>query len=57
MLKGCKVEPSLSGAKPQDRMQFERLGYYCVDNDSTPAALLFNRAVTLRDSWARIEKS
>ncbi len=57
MLKGCKVEPNLSGAKPQDRMQFERLGYFCVDNDSTPAGLLFNRAVTLRDTWAKIEKS
>ena len=57
VLKGCKVEPSLGSARPQDRVQFERLGYFCVDNDSTQARLLFNRAVTLRDTWAKIEKT
>jgi glutaminyl-tRNA synthetase len=56
-LKGCKVEPGLVAAKPQDRMQFERLGYFCVDSGAKPGQLLFNRAVTLRDTWAKIEKS
>jgi len=53
----CKVEPSLATAKPQDRFQFERLGYFCVDDDAKEGALVFNRAVTLRDTWAKIEKS
>jgi glutaminyl-tRNA synthetase len=57
VLKGCKVEPSLASVRPQDRMQFERTGYFCVDYGSTPAGLVFNRAVTLRDTWAKIEKS
>jgi glutaminyl-tRNA synthetase len=57
MLKGCKLEPSLSSAKPQDRFQFERLGYFCVDDGSASSALVFNRAVTLRDTWAKIEKA
>jgi glutaminyl-tRNA synthetase len=57
VVQGCKVEPSLATARPQDRVQFERLGYFCVDNDSKPGALVFNRAVTLRDTWAKIEKS
>jgi glutaminyl-tRNA synthetase len=57
VLKGCKVEPSLASVRPQDRMQFERTGYFCVDHSSTPAGLVFNRAVTLRDTWAKIEKS
>jgi glutaminyl-tRNA synthetase len=56
-LRGCKVEPGLANAKPQDRMQFERLGYFCVDNDMKPGQLLFNRAVTLRDTWAKIQKT
>jgi len=56
-LGSCRVEPSLAGAKPGARYQFERLGYFCVDSvDSTPEALVFNRTVTLRDSWARIDK-
>ncbi len=50
------VEPGLSTAQPGDRFQFERLGYFCVDPDSTPDALVFNRTVTLRDTWARIQK-
>ncbi len=56
VLEGCKVEPSLKGAKELDRYQFERLGYFCVDKDSTPDKLVFNRTVTLRDQWARIQK-
>lgn len=57
VLKGCKVEPTLATAKPQDRFQFERMGYFCVDNDSRKSNLVFNRTVTLRDTWAKIEKS
>ncbi len=52
------VEPSLSGAAPGSRYQFERLGYFCVDSeDSSDQALIFNRTVTLRDTWARIQKA
>jgi glutaminyl-tRNA synthetase len=51
------VEPSVKNAKPLDRYQFERLGYFCVDADSNENALVFNRTVTLRDTWAKIEKS
>ena len=53
---GAMVEPGLAGARPGDKYQFERLGYFCVDPDSTPAALVFNRTVSLKDTWARIEK-
>ncbi len=53
---GCKVERSLANAKPQDRFQFERLGYFCVGEVSQPDNLVFNRTVTLRDTWAKIEK-
>jgi len=53
----CLVEPSLAGAAPGQRFQFERLGYFCVDPDSAPGRLVFNRTVTLRDSWAKIEKA
>ena len=56
VLTNCKLERSLAKAKPQDRFQFERLGYFCVDYDSTPERLIFNRTVTLRDTWAKIEK-
>jgi glutaminyl-tRNA synthetase len=56
VVRGCKVEQSLANAKPQDRFQFERLGYFCVDDDSQPSKLVFNRTVTLRDTWAKIEK-
>ncbi len=57
ILKTCKVEPYLKNAKPGERFQFERLGYYCVDSkDSSENNLVFNRTVTLRDSWAKIEK-
>jgi len=52
------VEPSLAGAVPGSRYQFERLGYFCVDSvDSSDQALVFNRTVTLRDTWARIQKA
>ncbi|MBW2568549.1 MAG: glutamine--tRNA ligase/YqeY domain fusion protein [Deltaproteobacteria bacterium] len=57
ILTSCYVEPSIAGAKPGSRYQFERLGYFCVDSvDSHEGALVFNRTATLRDSWARIEK-
>jgi len=57
-LTGCQVEPSLINATLGERYQFERLGYFCVDNvDSSPGQLVFNRAVTLRDTWAKIERS
>ena len=56
VLASCQVEPSLTNAKPGDRFQFERQGYFCVDPDSSPGALVFNRTVTLRDTWAKIEK-
>jgi glutaminyl-tRNA synthetase len=51
------VEPSAAEAQPGTRYQFERLGYFCVDKESAPGALVFNRTVTLRDAWARIEKA
>jgi glutaminyl-tRNA synthetase len=57
VLHECKFEPSLAKATPQDRFQFERLGYFSLDDDSKEGALVFNRAVTLRDTWAKIEKS
>jgi glutaminyl-tRNA synthetase len=50
----CPVEPSLSTAQPGARIQFERLGYFVVDSDSRPGALVFNRTVSLRDKWKRI---
>ncbi|UCE83419.1 MAG: glutamine--tRNA ligase/YqeY domain fusion protein [Deltaproteobacteria bacterium] len=56
-LKSCKVEPSLTGAASGSRYQFERLGYFCVDPDSSDETLVFNRTVTLRDTWAKIEKA
>ncbi|HEY1402387.1 MAG TPA: glutamine--tRNA ligase/YqeY domain fusion protein [Terriglobales bacterium] len=52
----AKVEPSLAGATVGSRFQFERLGYFCVDPDSTPRKLVFNRTVALKDTWAKIEK-
>jgi glutaminyl-tRNA synthetase len=54
-LTSCRVEPYLANAKPGERYQFERLGYFCVDSDRSPA-LIFNRSVTLRDTWAKMEK-
>jgi glutaminyl-tRNA synthetase len=52
----AKLEPSLASAKVQDRYQFERVGYFCVDPDSKPGSLVFNRTLPLKDTWARIEK-
>ena len=56
ILTTAQVEPSLKAANIGDRFQFERQGYFCVDLDSKPDALVFNRTVTLRDTWAKIEK-
>ena len=56
VLPACFLEPSLKDADPGARYQFERLGYFCVDPDSTRDGLVFNRTVTLRDQWARITK-
>ena len=56
ILAGAKLEPGLASATPGLRVQFERLGYFCVDPDSRPGALVFNRTVSLRDTWARISE-
>jgi glutaminyl-tRNA synthetase len=53
---GCRVEPSLSSAKKGDVFQFERVGYFIVDPNSGPSGLVFNRSVSLRDTWGKIEK-
>ena len=58
ILSGCLIEPCMAQAEPGSRWQFERLGYFCVDTRySAPGKLVFNRTVTLRDSWARIERN
>ncbi|MDZ4854821.1 MAG: glutamine--tRNA ligase/YqeY domain fusion protein [Nitrospirota bacterium] len=54
---GCLVEPSLRQTVPGTRYQFERLGYFCTDSDSTSGTLIFNRTVSLKDAWAKIEKA
>jgi glutaminyl-tRNA synthetase len=56
ILTGCKVEPSLRSAKPLQKFQFQRLGYFCVDYDSTGSKLVFNRTVQLKDTWAKLNK-
>jgi glutaminyl-tRNA synthetase len=56
ILPSCQVEPSLLNAAAGSRYQFERQGYFCVDTDSSRARLVFNRTVSLKDAWARIEK-
>ncbi|MBA4322835.1 MAG: glutamine--tRNA ligase, partial [Odoribacter sp.] len=56
ILNGCKLEPSLRSAKHPEKFQFLRLGYFCVDNDSTESALVFNRTVQLKDTWSKINK-
>jgi len=56
ILTNCLVEPGLIDASPGDKFQFERLGYFCVDPDSSPDKLVFNRTVSLRDTWAKIRK-
>src|SRR5215470_15895340 len=55
-LTGCKVEPSLRNATPGARYQFERMGYFCADPDSSPGQPVFNRTIGLRDTWAKIEQ-
>ncbi len=58
VLKDCQVEPGLAKAAPESRFQFERLGYFCADSrDSTPEHLVFNRTVTLKDEWTKIQKT
>ena len=56
VLKSCRVEPSLAKAPAGSLYQFERLGYFCVDPDTTPEKLVFNRTVSLRDDWVKIQK-
>jgi glutaminyl-tRNA synthetase len=56
VLKGCKLEPSLRSAKHLEKFQFQRLGYFCVDYDSTESTLVFNRTVQLKDTWLKINK-
>jgi glutaminyl-tRNA synthetase len=57
ILTSCRVEPGLAAARPGNRYQFERQGYFCVDADSSERELVFNRTVSLRDTWAKIEKA
>jgi len=57
VLSCCRLEPGLAAVKAGDRFQFERLGYFCVDPDAAPGKLVFNRTVSLRDTWAKIEKA
>jgi glutaminyl-tRNA synthetase len=56
-LSSCRVEPFLANVNAGDRYQFERLGYFCVDKDSSRDAIVFNRSATLRDAWAKVTKS
>ncbi|MGC9159310.1 MAG: glutamine--tRNA ligase/YqeY domain fusion protein [Terracidiphilus sp.] len=56
ILSGARLEPSLAAARIEDRYQFERVGYFCLDPDSTADKLVFNRTLALKDSWSRIEK-
>ena len=56
VVSGCKLEPSLRDTAPGSRYQFERLGYFCTDPDSRSGRPVFNRTITLRDTWAKIEK-
>jgi glutaminyl-tRNA synthetase len=55
IVRRAKLEPSVSGAAPFTNYQFERLGYFCVDPDSSEATLIFNRTVTLKDAWAKVK--
>ena len=57
VIAAARVEPSLRSAKAGACFQFERLGYFCVDPDTTPGRLVFNRTVTLKDSWAKAHKA
>jgi len=55
VLSDCKLERAVAGVVPGDQFQFERLGYFCVDRESTPERLVFNRTVSLRDTWAKVQ--
>src|SRR5205085_9553420 len=56
IISNAQLEPSLKDAHPGQLFQFERMGYFCVDPDGSPGHAVFNRTVTLRDTWAKIEK-
>ena len=57
VIEHAKIEPYLAEiAKPEDKFQFQRIGYFCVDLDSTPDKLVFNRTIGLKDSWAKAQK-
>jgi glutaminyl-tRNA synthetase len=56
ILKGCKLEPIPEISKPFVKFQFQRIGYFCVDPDSSESDLIFNRTVSLKDTWAKIKK-
>jgi glutaminyl-tRNA synthetase len=57
VLEGCRVEPSLAGSAPERRFQFMRKGYFCADRrEWRPERMVFNRTVTLRDTWAKVKK-
>jgi glutaminyl-tRNA synthetase len=55
VLSGCRVEPALACAAPEETVQFERQGYFCPDRDTAPGQLVFNRTIGLRDSWAKAQ--
>ena len=55
MIPHAKLEPTVAGAPPLTRYQFERLGYFCVDRESTPERPVFNRTATLKDSWTKTQ--
>jgi glutaminyl-tRNA synthetase len=56
VMKDARLEPSLAGVSPGQKFQFERLGYFCVDKDTTAQRPVFNRTVSLKDSWAKEQK-
>jgi glutaminyl-tRNA synthetase len=56
VIDNCKIEPSVADTNPQDRFQFERMGYFCTDKDSTADKLVFNKTVGLKDTWAKMQK-
>lgn len=56
VLSGCRVEPALADLPAGSRVQFERLGYFCVDPDTRPGQPVFNRTCSLKDTWARVQK-
>ena len=57
IVKAAKIESSYPDAAPGSRFQFERVGYFCIDSDSQPGRPVFNRTVSLKDAWARIDKA